>query len=82
MRFKCLKFLHKIKIIIKTVLIPSISILLESWNKAEVSVIKGHENDDVNKAILLLLCISDTGKRWGCKNTYDQIDTDFKGKYV
>ena len=28
MCFKCLKFLHKIKIIIKTVLIPSISILL------------------------------------------------------
>ena len=38
----------------------------ETWNKAEVSLIKTHENDDVNKKFLLLLCISDPKKkmRW------------------
>ena len=53
----------------------------ETWNKDRVSVIKVHENDDVNKTLLLLLCISDVGKRWGGKNIYDQIDTKIKGKY-
>ena len=33
--FKCLKFLHKIKIIIKTVLITSISILLKIYELPE-----------------------------------------------
>ena len=27
-----------------------------TWNKAEVSVIRVHENDDVNKTLLRLLC--------------------------
>ena len=38
----------------------------EICNKAEVSVIKTHENDDINKTVLLLLCISDAKKkmRW------------------
>ena len=31
--------------------------------KAEVSVIKIHENDEVNKTVLLLLYISDAKKR-------------------
>ena len=35
----------------------------ETWNKAGVSVIKVHENDNVNKALLKLLCISDLKKR-------------------
>ena len=34
----------------------------ETWTKAEVSVIKIHENDSVNKTVLLLLCISDAKK--------------------
>ena len=35
------------------------------WNKAEVSVIRLHENDDVNKTLLKLLCISEKKKmRW------------------
>ena len=52
----------------------------ETWNKAEVSVIKTHENDDVNKKFLLLLCILDAKKRWGGKNLYDLIDKETKGK--
>ena len=36
--------------------------MAETWNKAEVSVIKIHANDDVNKTVLLLLCISDAKK--------------------
>ena len=37
----------------------------ETWNKARVSVIRVHENDDLNKTLLQLLCISDIAKRWG-----------------
>ena len=58
-----------------------VDISAETWNKAEVSVIKGHENDDVNKTLLLLLSISLIGKKWGGKNIYDQIDTKIKGKH-
>ena len=58
-----------------------VDISAEIWNKTGVSVIKAHENDDVNKTLLLLLCISHIGKRWGGKNLYDQIDTEVKGKH-
>ena len=34
----------------------------KSWNKARVSLIRIHENVDVNKTLLLLLCISDITK--------------------
>ena len=39
-----------------------VDISAETWNKAGGSVIRIHENDDVNKAPLLLLCISDISK--------------------
>ena len=52
-----------------------------TWNKARVSVIRVHENDNVNKTLLRLLCICDLSKRWGCKNIYDLIDKGIKGKY-
>ena len=58
-----------------------VDISAETWNEAGVSVIKIHENDDVNKALLLLLCISDAGKRCGCKNIYDLVNKEIKGKY-
>ena len=51
-----------------------VDISAETWNKSEVSVIKIHENDNVSKIVLLLLCISDAKKRWGGKNLYDLID--------
>ena len=53
---------------------------VKTWNKAEVSVIRVHENDNVNKTLLKLLCISDIAKRWGDKNIYDLIDKEIKGK--
>ena len=59
-----------------------IDISAETWNKAEVSVIKIHKNDNVNKTLLKLLCISDIAKRWGGKNIYDLIDKEIKGKYM
>ena len=34
----------------------------ETWNKSDVSVIKIHENNNVNKKVLSLLCISDAKK--------------------
>ena len=42
-----------------------VDISAETWNKAKVSVINIHENDDVNKTLLKLLCISEKKKmRW------------------
>ena len=58
-----------------------VDISAEVWNKAEVSVIRVHENDDLNKTLLKLLCISNTKKRWGGKNLFDIIDKEIKGKY-
>ena len=40
-----------------------VDISLETWNKAEISVINTHENDNANKA--LLICISDIPKKMG-----------------
>ena len=48
-----------------------ININSNTWNKAEVSVIRVHENDDVNKTLLQLLCICHINKRWSGKNIYD-----------
>ena len=56
-----------------------IKVSAETWNNAGVSVLKIHENDDVNKTLLLLLCISDISKRLGCANIYDLIDKEIKG---
>ena len=56
-----------------------VDISAETWNKAGVSVIV-HENDNVNKTLLKLLCISDVKKRWGGKILYDLIDKEIKGK--
>ena len=57
-----------------------VDISTEIWKKAEVSVIKIHENDDVNKAVLLLFCVSDAKKRWVGENLYGLIDKEIKGK--
>ena len=53
----------------------------KTWSKAEVTAINIHENDDVNKTVLLSLCISDVSKRWVGKNLYNLIDKEIKGKY-
>ena len=58
-----------------------VNISSNTWNKAEVSVIRVHENDDVNKTLLRLLCICDLSKRSSGKNIYDLIDKEIKGKY-
>ena len=52
-----------------------VDISAETWNKAEVSVIKIHEN------VLLLLCSSDAKKRRGGSNLCDLIKKEIKGKY-
>ena len=58
-----------------------VDISAETWNKTEVSVIRIHENDNVNKKVALsFICsISDENKRWGGKNLYDLIDKEIKG---
>ena len=57
-----------------------VDISIETWNKAELSVINIHENGNANNTLLKLLCISDIGKRWGGKNIYELIDKEIKGK--
>ena len=58
-----------------------VDISVETWNKAEVSVINIHENDNANKTMLQLLCISEIKKRWGGKNLYDLNDKEIKEIY-
>ena len=58
-----------------------VDISVETWNKADVSVINIHENDNINKTLLKLICISDIAKRWSGKNIYDLIDKEIKRKY-
>ena len=58
-----------------------VDISAKTWDNAGVSVIRIHENDDINKTLLLLLCISDISKRWGGRSIYDLIDKEIKGKY-
>ena len=58
----------------------TIKISDETCNNAGVSVFKIHENDDVNKTLLLLLCISDITKRLGNANIYE-FDKEIEGKY-
>ena len=58
-----------------------ININFNTWNKAGVSVIRVHENDNVNKTLLQLLCVCDINTRQVGKNIYDLIDKEIKGKY-
>ena len=44
-----------------------VDISAETWNKAGVSVIRVHENNNVNKTLFQLLCIPDVEKRWVVK---------------
>ena len=40
-----------------------VDISAKTWNKAEVSVIKIHKSDNVNKTLLKVLCIYDIAKK-------------------
>ena len=62
---KLLSILHHQKISFFVCIYKMADISTETWNKARVSVIRVHENDDLNKTLLQLLCISDIAKRWG-----------------
>ena len=55
-----------------------VDISAETMIKPGVSAIRIHENDDANKTLLLLFCISDISKRWGGTNIYDLIDKEIK----
>ena len=58
-----------------------VDISAKTWDNTGVSVIRIHENDYINKTLLLLLCISDISKRWGGRSIYNLIDKEIKGKY-
>ena len=51
------------KIIFFLCIYKMVDISVGTWNKAEVSVINIHENDNTNKALLQLLFISDIAKK-------------------
>ena len=42
-----------------------VDISAETWNKAGVAAINAYENNDVNKTLLQLLCISGLAKMMG-----------------
>ena len=58
-----------------------VDISAETWSKAGGSAISVYKNNDLNKTLLQLLCISDITKRWGGKNIYDLIDKEMQAKY-
>ena len=58
-----------------------VDISSKTWNKAGVAAITVCENNDANKTLLQLLCISDIAKSWGGKNIYGLTDKETKGKY-
>ena len=58
-----------------------VDISAETWSKTGGSAISVYKNNDLNKTLLELLCISDITKRWGGKNIYDLIDKEMQGKY-
>ena len=74
-------FISSKKLIFFLCMYEMVDISAETWDKGNISVIKVHENDNVNKTLFKLLCISDAKKRWGGKNLYDLIDKEIKGKY-
>ena len=51
-----------------------VDISVETRIKAKVSVTNIHENDNANKTLLKLICVSHIAKGWGDKNIYDLID--------
>ena len=67
---KSIENLHHQKIFVCVCMYKMLDISAETWNKAGVSVIRIHENDNVNKTLLLLLCISDISKRWDSANIW------------
>ena len=69
---------HQKKLFFFFCMYKMVDISAETWNKAGVSVIRVHENDNVNKTLFKLLCISDVKKRWGGKDLYDLIDKEIK----
>ena len=56
-----------------------VDISSKTWNKAGVAAITVCENNDANKTLLQLLCISDIAKSWGGKNIYGLTDKETKG---
>ena len=50
----------------------------KTWSNVGVSAINIRGNDNTNKTILKLLCISDIAKKWGGKTIDDLIDKEIK----
>ena len=63
-KWKIIEYFMSLKnIIFFLCMYKMVDISAETWNKAKVSVINIHENDDVKKTLLKLLCISEKKKK-------------------
>ena len=69
------------KIIFFLCMYKMVDISAETWNKAEVVVINIHENDNVNKTVFKILCISRVKKDGVVKIFMTWLIKKFKGKY-
>ena len=74
-------FMSLKKIIFFLCMYKMVDISAETWNKAEVVVINIHENDNVNKTVFKILCISRVKKDGVVKIFMTWLIKKFKGKY-
>ena len=58
-----------------------VDISAKTWNKDEFAALNIHENDNVNKTVLLLLRTTDASKKMCWWNISELIDKEIKGKY-
>ena len=81
-KWKIIEYFMSLKnIIFFLCMYKMVDISAETWNKAEVVVINIHENDNVNKTVFKILCISRVKKDGVVKIFMTWLIKKFKGKY-
>ena len=81
-KWKIIEYFMSLKnIIFFLCMYKMVDISAETWNKAEVAVINIHENDNVNKTVFKILCISRVKKDGVVKIFMTWLIKKFKGKY-
>ena len=81
-KWKIIEYFMSLKnIIFFLCMYKMVDISAETWNKAEVVVININENDNVNKTVFKILCISRVKKDGVVKIFMTWLIKKFKGKY-
>ena len=81
-KWKIIEYFMSLKnIIFFLCMYKMVDISAETWNNAEVVVINIHENDNVNKTVFKILCISRVKKDGVVKIFMTWLIKKFKGKY-